>query len=356
MSPDSFVCRASSNAENGWGAVAIGRLDPHRPSDPPGKVPWHRGYSGYDGRDPTADEIASWPTNVIGRIIGGGRGILNLCGRVPVGVIGLDVDQYGPKHGLDTIAEHEARLGPLPPTYIVTARPFESASGIRIFAVPEDWNCVGVLAGGHVELIQRHHRFLAAPGSLHYTGRRYKLYAPRSSGVRYTLAPLPPRAKLPPLPEAWLAELYRKPRLRGAIATTDEIAAFAQEYTFNDDPSALDTTVRAVRDATGEGQTRPAYHRALWIAARKARAGCYPWAAALAEIEAAARASYAERGKPFDEYEFGRSIEHAVTDAVDLTEDALKPWGGDAHDVDGWRVRYKPAYRAAYRPQWRGTR
>ena len=243
MSPDSFVCRASCNAENGWGAVAIGRVDPHRPDDPPGKVPWHCGYSGYDGRDPTADEIASWPNNVIARIISGERGILNLGGRVPVGVVGLDVDQYGPKRGLDTIAEHEARLGQLPPTYIVTARPFESGSGIRIFAVPEDWNGVGVLAGGHVELIQRHHRFVAAPGSLHYTGRRYRLYHERTGADRRRRT-LPPRAKLPPLPEAWLTELYRKPRLRGAVATTDEIAAFAQDYTFNDDPSALDTTVR----------------------------------------------------------------------------------------------------------------
>ena len=338
MSPDDFLLRLRRNAENGWGGLAIGRIDPQRPDDPPGKVPWYRGHFGRDGCDPEPSEYETWPRQVIERLLAGERGVLNLGARVPVGVVGLDVDQYGNKHGLQTIAEHEARLGPLPPTYIVTARGYASGSGIRLFAVPEGWGGVGVLAGGHVDLIQRHLRFLAAPGSTHHTGQEYRLYHDRSGAERRWRL-LPPRDKLPMLPEAWADDLYRKPRVRGAIATTEDVAAFKRDYTFDDDPKSLDKTVLAVRVATGAGETRPAYHRALWIAARKARAGCYPWARAVAEIEHAARQAYSDRGSSFDEYDFARSVEHAITEALDLTDAALKSWGGDDRDVDGWGPR-----------------
>lgn len=338
MAADDFLSRLRRNAENGWGGLAIGRIDPQRPNDPPGKVPWFRGHFGREGRDPEPSEYEGWPRQVIERLLGGERGVLNLGARVPVGVVGLDVDQHGNKHGLQTIREHEARLGPLPPTYLVTARPYQSGSGIRLFAVPDDgWEGVGVLAGGHVDLIQRHLRFLAAPGSHHHTGRAYRLYHQRS-GAKRCRRVLPPREKLPLLPKAWADHLYRKPRLRSATATSEEVTAFAEECRFDDEPKALGRTVQAVRDATGEGETRPAYHRALWIAARKARAGCYPWERARDEIERAARDVYSLRGMAFDEYDFARSVEHAITGALDLTEDALKSWGSDDR-ADGWRPR-----------------
>ncbi len=346
---DRFVRRARRNAENGWGAVAIGRIDPHRPEDPPGKVPWHRGFTGRDGRDPTSDEIAAWPGNVIRRILAGERGILNLGARVPVGVVGLDVDQYGPKHGLDTLAEYEGRLGPLPLTYLVTARPYETGSGIRLYRVPDGWEGAGELRGqdgscGHVELLQRHHRFLAAPGSLHHTGRRYRKYHQDPFGVLLQPLKLPCREDLPWLPDSWLHDLHRKPRRRGALATSADVAAFAEECRFDDQPRALGKTVQAVREATGDAETRNAVHRALFIAARKARAGCYPWPRAVAEIERAARDVYAERGRQLDEYEFARSLEHAVTEAMDLTADELARWGPPpSMDLSGWQARVEQA-------------
>jgi hypothetical protein len=335
MSADRFVRLANLNAQRGWGAAAIGRIDSHHPNDPPGKVPWHSGYTGRDGRDPTSDEIAAWPANVVSRLLRGERGVLNLGGRVPVGIIGIDVDQYGPKHGLETIAEHEASLGPLPPTYIITARPYDTGSGIRLFAVSEDWEGPGALGNG-VELVQRHHRFVAAPGSLHHTGCRYRLYHQDTGATR--LRPvLPPRDGLPAMPDEWLDGLYRKPRQRGAPASAEDVSAFTQEYSYNDCPGALEPTVRSVREATGEGATYPATHRALWIAARKARAGCYPWSTAVDAIRQAASDAYAERGRVLDEYEFGRSMEHAVAQAMDMMESELTAWA--ARDVSGWGPR-----------------
>jgi len=344
---DRFIHRAQRNARNGWGAVAIGRIDPHRPDDPPGKVPWHRGFTGRDGRDPTSGEIAAWPGNVIHRILAGERGILNLGARVPSGVVALDVDHYGPKRGLDTLAEHEGRRGQLPLTYLVTARPYETGSGIRLYQVPHGWEGAGELrrqdgSAGHVELLQRHHRFLTAPGSLHHTGRRYSLWDQRTDTV--VKRPLPPRRELPMLPEAWLHDLHRKPRQRGMAATREEVAAFAQECTFDDCPRQLGKTVQRVRDATGDNETRPAYHRALFIAARKARAGCYPWERAVVEIERAAREVYTLRGRQLDAYDFARSVEHAVTEAMDLPSDEVARWGPPpSMDLSGWQTRVEQA-------------
>ena len=44
--------RTQANAENGWGAVPIGPVDPGRPEDaPPHKVAWCRGYHGWGRRN-----------------------------------------------------------------------------------------------------------------------------------------------------------------------------------------------------------------------------------------------------------------------------------------------------------------
>lgn len=245
----------------------------------------------------------------------------------------------------------------MPPTYVDTARPYGTGSGIRLYAVPEDWHGVGVLPGGDVELLQRHHRFLAAPCSLHHSGAVYRLYGP--NGTETPDGTLPPRSGLPSLGQAWLQSLYRKPRKRGAPATTLDVRQFADTYTFDEYPYMLAKTVRDVREATGAKGTRPAYHKALWIAARNARAGCYPWLRARDAIEAAAVAAYAERGLELDPFEFGRSIEHAITCVLDMPASTLTDWGGEnlppttGSGRRGYRPAYRRAYQPAYRPNWR---
>ena len=66
---DDFIERAQANAENGWGAVPIGRVDPARPDAPPHKVAWCRGYHGWDGRYATAEEIAAMPEQIVRRMV-----------------------------------------------------------------------------------------------------------------------------------------------------------------------------------------------------------------------------------------------------------------------------------------------
>jgi hypothetical protein len=75
---------------------------------PDGKLLLAAGVTGYSDADP--DEVITWEYGRYRRF--------NLA-CAPVGISRLDVatDKHGRmKRGLDTIAEHEARLGPLPPT------------------------------------------------------------------------------------------------------------------------------------------------------------------------------------------------------------------------------------------------
>jgi hypothetical protein len=185
---------------------------------------------------------------------------------------------------------------------------------------------------GHVETIQPHLRYIVAPGSAHHAGATYQLYheASGASPLEFVL-PAPDDPDLAPYPDNWAEALIRRPRRagarRGAPADIEDITAVASEWVFDEQPGALAKTVADVRDATGDGATRNAMHRALWIAARKARAGCYPFSRAVAEIETAAVAAYAERGLGLHLDDFARSIEHAVAEALDMTDAEVAAWG-----------------------------
>jgi len=336
MPADECVHITACHEPNGYAPLLTGRVDPDRPDEAPHKKPWYGGHHGYGALTATSGELRGLIGDVVRRmVIGRQAGLLNLALRLPPGVIGLDVDNYDGKRGGLTLAEHEARLGALPPTYALTARDPAQGSGIRLYAVPDDWAGVGELPGGHVDLIQPHLRFVMAPGSLHHTGQRYQLYDP---SVRVdTAGVLPARTELPPLPELWQADLYRRPRQRGRPgrpgepATSADVAAFADEYTFDEYPHMLPKTVRDVRATGSDGRsTRNAARTALFIAAHKARAGCYPWRRARDEIEAAATAAYADRGRELDPYEFERLVEHAVTEALVKTPREVAEWGGRA--------------------------
>jgi Bifunctional DNA primase/polymerase, N-terminal len=182
LTPDEFLSAAVRLIDNGHHPIAIGQKSGDKPA---GKAPWHKGVTGYDGVDPHPDRVKEWPANVAARIRDGERGVLNLGVRMPFGGIGIDVDAYDGKRGLQTIAELEARLGALPTTYRITARLYENGSGIKLHRVPEGWSGKAILKtadgkDGHVELIQRHHREAAVPPSWHHTGRRYKVYDERT--------------------------------------------------------------------------------------------------------------------------------------------------------------------------------
>jgi hypothetical protein len=320
LTADEFMAGASQLIAQGHHPLAIGKVNPDKPNKPAGKAPWHRGVTGYDGRDPHPDRVADWPGNVAARIRDGEPGVLNLGMRMPVGGIGVDVDAYDGKHGLGTIAEYESRLGSLPKTYRITARSYIEGSGIRLYRVPDDWSGKTVLksdggSDGHVELIQRHHRLAAVPPSHHHTGARYKVYDERT-GAEVAGGVVPALEDWPKLPDHWLDGVRASPAKAGGGGQADgeAVSRFAAEHRGNAQPWHLaEYVVPSVRNATSG--TRSATFEALHEAARMARVGWYPWSTAREEIEAAARASYADRGDQFDGADFVRSAERAVAQA-----------------------------------------
>ena len=102
----------------------------------------------------------------------------NLAIRLPVDVIGIDVDAYGSKTGAQTLAEGEKRWGKLPYSPRSTSRD-DGISGIRLYRVPPGIELVGViefpeLGVGDIEICQRHHRYVMGWPSIHPSGRRYQ--------------------------------------------------------------------------------------------------------------------------------------------------------------------------------------
>ena len=166
-----FVSRALAQKANGWNPIPL----------PKGKKApvLVRGITGYSPDDADPEDFEIWPQRF-------GPGI-NLGLRLAEGVIGIDIDDgYPDKHGrikcgLETLAYYESLWGKLPPTFRLTARPYETGSGIRLYRVPIGWRGPPQLKAadgsrGDIELIQRHHRFVLAPDSLHHTGAPYSLY------------------------------------------------------------------------------------------------------------------------------------------------------------------------------------
>lgn len=165
----------------GWTPLPL----PERSKSPP-----PRGTTGRNARDPSDADHAAWLAN---------HGDGNIALRLPVGVIALDVDHHGDKTGGATIAELEAKLGPLPATFVNSARPWPS--GHRFYRVPAGTELQGQ-AGPHVDLIQRHHRYVVIAPSVHPDRMLYKWSDPEGEPC----APPAPE-DLPELPAAWIAAL-----------------------------------------------------------------------------------------------------------------------------------------------------
>lgn len=166
----------------GWSPIPL----PHRAkASPP------RGWTGRDGRRPSRADVEAWAED---------QPAANIAVRLPDNVVGIDVDAYGDKHGADTLDAAESRWGALPDTAVSTSRS-DGVSGIRLFRVPDGTRLQTELPGGHVEVIQAHHRYLVAAPSAHPDGRTYRWMR---GGVEVGI---PTPGELPELPTPWLEAL-----------------------------------------------------------------------------------------------------------------------------------------------------
>lgn len=182
------------------------------------KFPPPHGVTGWDGVDLSAPDCAELDEIPVY------RGTAQTGIRMPSTVAGVDVDAYGAKTGGRSLGEAVRRWGPLPEGPWSSARG-DRVSGIRFFRVPDGAVLVPNLTFpqlrlGHVEIIQRHHRYAVVWPSTH----------PGTGGVytwRNTAGPeVPPRvAELPELPASWLAGLVGLAR-QGQRARPEQVERF----------------------------------------------------------------------------------------------------------------------------------
>jgi putative DNA primase/helicase len=178
--------------------LPIGR-GPGQKSPPPGNKASGVTWTGHGAPYPGSADIAAW--------IDGPESAYNVGLRAPEGVIGLDVDHYGKKNGADVLAELASRFGPLPDTWVSSARP--APSGIRWYRVPTEIdgrpiNWPGE-AGKYIEIIQSGHRY----------GVVWPSTNPEADGAEYGWRHpdqgfsdvIPKPVELAWLPEAWVRGL-----------------------------------------------------------------------------------------------------------------------------------------------------
>lgn len=168
------------------------------------KTPVPQGYTGQEGLMASGPDIQEWIEENPDR---------NIALRLPNTVIGIDVDDYGIKQGKQSMLDAIAAFGKLPNVGRLTSRHGDkSASGIRLFRVPagtvlaSQFSSAGL--GKDVEILQFHHRYAVAPGSIHpETKRPYLWINPDGSQGE-----IPSVAELPDLPAAWIEGLQPKTR------------------------------------------------------------------------------------------------------------------------------------------------
>lgn len=197
------------------------------------KYPPPNGTTGWDGVDLSGADCAEFDQ------LDQYRGTTQMALRMLSITAGVDTDAYDGKTGGDTIAEASRRWAPLPDGPWSSARD-DGVSGIRFFRIPEGTALVPNLGFpelriGHVELIQRHHRYALVWPSIHpHTGTRYTW--------RGTAGPdVPPAVDdLPALPEEWLTALAGTGH-RGERAQPERVARFLADLP----AGAVCATVRA---------------------------------------------------------------------------------------------------------------
>ena len=167
--------------EAGWDCFPL----PSRSKTPPPD-----GYTGAQGRPVVASDVETWI-----RLYPDG----NVGLRMPVDVVGIDVDAYK-EEGARSWAELGEKCGSLPLTWIITSRQ-DGVSGIRLYRVPPGTRLRSIARPG-IEIIQRWHRYAVTWPSVHPTGLIYRLCFGEDDE-----ADIPSPSDLPYLPNRWVTEL-----------------------------------------------------------------------------------------------------------------------------------------------------
>lgn len=265
------------------------------------------GYTGKNGEFPDADLCAEWAASGYPN----GTGMIqanNIALRLPHGVIGIDVDHYGEKHGADHLAKLEQELGALPPTFRSSARGVEDPSGVRLYRADPNVEYVGSISGADIEIIQFHHRYLVVYPSVHPDGGRYRWYL--ADGTRAEDFPEP--GDLPELPAAWHERLTSGPRTEGVESATDEeISEFLAAYAEGTHPNLYKGLIKDLIEGSA-GSRHDAMKDALRRAMEEARAGLYSASEAVEAIRSAFQESVKGEKSRDVRGEFSRALSWSV--------------------------------------------
>lgn len=150
----------------------------------------------------------------------------NVAIRMPENVIGIDVDDYPGKPGLQTLTKLCAEHGDLPPTWRSTARGTDNESGIRFYRVPPGLHFRGGFPG--IEIIQRVHRYAVVWPSTNpdADGARYHWYDPAGRLAQH----FPKVDELPELPPEWITALISSaPFTEAATLSIGEVGGWLRE-------------------------------------------------------------------------------------------------------------------------------
>jgi hypothetical protein len=312
---------------------------------PAAKVLLAKGLSGYAGEQLTLAEVRqaiagdlSYERDGV-QLLHPWQPNRNLGLRMPPGVIGIDVDDYDGKTGAVTLRELEDKAGQrLPATWVLTARE-DKASGIRLFRIPADTKLADQT---DIEMIQRHHRYAMAAGSLHKTGKIYRLL--RSD--TWAEAPVIPHVdELPMLPGAWVKLLKAKDQTKdfaGVVVQSDEhVQSWLSEHSAGVGWGQTDA-VRAYDTAWGDyGSRNTSVFVALAQALRAAKDGKVGAADAIAWISerhyAACAADGNRAGRNEEEVTraVGRIVSKFLAEQITLTP-AVAPASELIPAVDVW--------------------
>lgn len=197
------------------------------PLPPKAKEPPPDGFTGHGAPYPDNARVRRWcdtqtDGNICLRLAEVPREWLN--GRLPFAyagnnvdgweLIGIDVDDYGDKHGAQQLAKLEAELGPLPDTVVSSARWNASPmSGTRLFLVPRGFRFRGkACATGHkgpkhIDILYAGLRYLVVWPSIHPTGASYEFRWGRPGKELKTYDGVPPMGDVAMLPVSWFRHL-----------------------------------------------------------------------------------------------------------------------------------------------------
>lgn len=222
------------------------------PHNAKGPVP--RGFTGWAGSDPSWPDIAAW---IEGGVSNGRAHYLagNIGLRLPRGVYGLDVDDYGGKTGGAALGRLVEAYGPLPPTWIVGSRD-DSLSGIRLFRADHGpdrrWRDEPGGHGAGIEAIHFGHRYAVTWPSIHpETGRKYTLRRP--DGVPGGDDEIPRPDELPVMPSLWVYSLSEPGEVReGEMAGHGETVGMVAGWRLGE--ACRRVTEAAARGMSGLGR------------------------------------------------------------------------------------------------------